>query len=339
MHTLENEYVLFQFDDTTNEHDILKKQWRSFCDFHVGKYKQALDEYQNQASIDNVHVDKNEVWVNVTVCMFYLGRLSQSIKYISIAKFKIIWKNLNLSNLLIHAGMYTEAQELIESIPNSPIKVRLLFHLAHKLSDENRLLELSGSLRDVTEDQLSLASMHYLRAHYQDAIDIYKRVLLDNKDYIALNIYLGLCYYKLDYYDISQEVFDIYSAKFPDSIIAINLKACNRFKLANGRAAEMELRNLINADDIFGADLIKHNMVVFRNGEGALHVLPELVDIIPEARLNLAIHYLRSYDVDKAQDLLKSVQPSIPCEYILKGVVHTLLGFKLESVQSRAVSI
>lgn len=77
--------------------------------------------------------------------------------------------------------MYAEAQEIIEAIPNSPLKVRLLFHLAHKLNDENRLLELHGSLRDVDEDQLSLASMHYLRAHYQDAIDIYKKLLLDKK--------------------------------------------------------------------------------------------------------------------------------------------------------------
>ena len=29
--------------------------------------------------------------------------------------------------------------------------------------------------------QLSLAAMHYLRTHYQEAIDIYKRVLLDNR--------------------------------------------------------------------------------------------------------------------------------------------------------------
>lgn len=77
--------------------------------------------------------------------------------------------------------MYTEAQAIIETIPNSTLKVRLLFHLAHKLNDEDRLLELHGSLRDVNEDQLSLASMHYLRAHYQDAIDIYKRLLLDKK--------------------------------------------------------------------------------------------------------------------------------------------------------------
>lgn len=33
--------------------------------------------------------------------------------------------------------------------------------------------------------------------------------------------------------------------------------------------------------------------VVFRGGEGALQVLPPLIDVIPEARLNLVIYYLR----------------------------------------------
>ena len=53
---------------------------------------------------------------------------------------------------------------------------------------------------------MSLASIHYLRSHYQEAIDIYKRILLDNREYLALNVYVALCYYKLDYYDVSQEV-------------------------------------------------------------------------------------------------------------------------------------
>lgn len=195
--------------------------------------------------------------------------------------------------------------------------------------------------------------MHYLRAHYQDAIDIYKRILLEKKyefclsvcfclnflklflfrDYIALNIYLGLCYYKLDYYDISQEVLDLYLVKYPDSIVAINLKACNRFRLVNGRAAENELNSLIRSNSMFGADLIMHNLVVFRNGEGALHTLPKLVDVIPEARLNLSIYYLRSGDVSKAQELTQMIlKPTIPSEYILKGAVHTLLAQRLDSV-------
>ena len=33
--------------------------------------------------------------------------------------------------------------------------------------------------------------------------------------------------------------------------------------------------------------------VVFRGGEGALQCLPPLIDVIPEARLNLVIYYLK----------------------------------------------
>lgn len=121
--------------------------------------------------------------------------------------------------------------------------------------------------------------------------------------------------------------------KHPDSIKAINLKACNRFRLANGRAAEQELKSLIRTDGIFGDELIMHNLVVFRNGDGALQVLPKLIDVIPEARLNLTMHYLRSGKISKAQDLMNSIlKPTVPTEYILKAVVHTLLAQELDSV-------
>ena len=51
-------------------------------------------------------------------------------------------------------------------------------------------------------------------------------------------MYVALCYYKLDYYDVSQEVLAVYLQHYPDSAIAINLKACNHFRLYNGKAAE-----------------------------------------------------------------------------------------------------
>jgi intraflagellar transport protein 56 len=234
---------------------------------------------------------------------------------------------------MFYLGIYDESQKLIEDLPESTLKIRLLFHLAHKLGEEDRLMELHGSLRDVVEDQLSLAGMHFLRSHYQEAIDIYKRVLLDNKELLGLNVYVALCYYKLDYYDISQEVLDIYLAQHPDSTIAINLKACNRFRLFNGRAAEQEIKN-ISDNGTFGADLIKHNLVVFRNGEGALQVLPQLIDIVPEARLNLAIHYLKRGEIQEAHQLMREVQPTVPQEYILKGVVHAAMGQESGSVRS-----
>lgn len=65
------------------------------------------------------------------------------------------------------------------------------------------------------------------------------------RDYLALNVYVALCYYKLDYYDASQEVLSVYLQHFPDSAIAINLKACNHFRLYNGKAAENEIKSLM----------------------------------------------------------------------------------------------
>ena len=60
-------------------------------------------------------------------------------------------------------------------------QTRLQFHLAHKLGDEETLMRAHATLRDVPEDQLCLASVHYLRAHYQEAIDVYKKLLLERR--------------------------------------------------------------------------------------------------------------------------------------------------------------
>jgi intraflagellar transport protein 56 len=138
-----------------------------------------------------------------------------------------------------------------------------------------------------------LASIHYLRLHYQEAIDIYKKILLENRycppdkcleakkcifrNFIALNVYLALCYYKLDYYDVSlvtsfvfitvsliQEVLQAYLSQHPDSATAVNLRACNQHRLYNGQTAEAELRTLQNqttASFQFAKDLITHNTV------------------------------------------------------------------------------
>lgn len=59
------------------------------------------------------------------------------------------------------------------------------------------------------------------------------------RDFLALKVYVALCYYKLDYYDVSQEVLAVYLQSIPDSTIALNLKACNHYRLYNGKAAEV----------------------------------------------------------------------------------------------------
>lgn len=102
----------------------------------------------------------------------------------------------------------------------------------------------------------------------------------------------------------------------------------------NGAAAESELRSLVDQSTVgcFGHDLVRHNLVVFRNGDGALQVLPPLVDVVSEAKLNLVIYYLRQDETREAYQLLKDMQPAVPQEYILKGVVNAALGQEMNSV-------
>jgi hypothetical protein len=39
---------------------------------------------------------------------------------------------------------------------------------------------------------------------------------------------------QLDYYDVSLEILAVYLQSFPGSAVAVNLKACNHFRLYNG---------------------------------------------------------------------------------------------------------
>ncbi|XP_030025017.1 intraflagellar transport protein 56 isoform X2 [Manduca sexta] len=287
--------AMLEFLKHEGNKEVWCEAWCAWCWFHLGEYRRALDAYLSVRDTPNLTPRlADNIDIDIAICYFYLG-------------------------------MYVESREAAEKAPRCTLKNRLLFHLAHKLSDEEGLMQTHAALRDVPEDQLSLASVHYLRAHYQEAIDVYKKLLLERRNYLALNVYVALCYYKLDYYDVSQEVLGVYLAQHPTSTVAGNLKACNLFRLYNGKAAENELKQISSDQHTFGQDLVKHNLVVFKNGEGALKVLPELVDVVPEARLNLAGYRLRNREPLEARALLEPLQPTSPLHYILRAVVAVKL--------------
>ena len=52
--------------------------------------------------------------------------------------------------------------------------------------------------------------------------------------------------------------------------------------------------------------------------------MPPLVDVIPEARLNLVIFYLKNDQTTEAYNLIKDMECVVPKDYILKAVVHAL---------------
>ena len=130
-----------------------------------------------------------------------------------------------------------------------------------------------------------------------------------------------------DCFDLSLEAIDKYSKAFPDSAVAANIKACNVFRLCDedGRSAMEVIETHCDKKDRSN-DLIRHNSVVYENGQRALNVLPDLVGKVPEARLNLANYYLRNNEVEAAAELMNNVEADIPQAHILLGVLKTKLG-------------
>ena len=71
---------------------------------------------------------------------------------------------------------------------------------------------------------------------------------------------------------------------------------------------------------------LKHNLCIFRGGADASRILTPLLDSVPEARLNLTIHYLKAGDIAAAHATAEGIKPVAPTEYIVKAVVHAELG-------------
>lgn len=288
--------ILLEYQRQSNSGDANLLPWLAYSAFHLGDYRKALNVYNDllkEKKCDKVY------HLYAACCHFYLGDI-------------------------------VAAEKHADQGPACELKVRLMMHISHKQNDEEKLISYHQQLTDSTMDQLSLASVHYLRSHFQDATEVYKRFLKSQKELLALQVFVALCYYKLDYYEISLELLTPYLAVHKDSAIAINLKACNHFKLYDGKEAEQQLKVMLDllstSSQNFDNDLVRHNLVVFRNGENALQVLPPLLDVITEARLNMVLYHLRQGEVGEAHDLVRDYNPTTPQEYIIKAVVNAAVG-------------
>uniref|UniRef100_A0A3B4ZM09 Intraflagellar transport protein 56 n=1 Tax=Stegastes partitus TaxID=144197 RepID=A0A3B4ZM09_9TELE len=157
---------------------------------------------------------------------------------------------------------------------------------------------------------------------YKRAMEEYKSLTRNPECPAEVWVYLACALFFLGLYKDAEEA----ASKAPMSPLQNRLL----FHLAH----KAELKNLIDISSCsfeFAKELIRHNLVVFRGGEGALQVLPPLIDVIPEARLNLVIYYLRQDDVQEAYNLIEDLVPTTPQEYILKGVVNAALGQEIGS--------
>ena len=285
--------------------------WIGYCYFHLGEYKKAMSIYDE--ILTRSKTDK-QIYLYKSLCLFGLCNFEEARK---------------------------EAMKAIDC----PLKTRLLYQISQKLKDDTTIMSLHHKLEDNVQGQLCVAAVHFLRGHYDDCIDIYKKLLLENKKLKAVNVYLSLCYYKQDYFEIAIEGVQQYLEEYPGSVFAANLKACCLFEIGDGNKALEEIRKLdknFEGDSLEESfDLIRHNTSVFKNGESALKVFSPLVDLYPEAKMNLILYHVSSGDYDNAFRLVKDLECLSSKQYILKAVVFTLYGQKKgnQEIISQALDI
>lgn len=133
--------ALLEFKKRAGEVDEATLLWLAYSAFHLGDYDKALEVYQEilDQNNDNRH---NQTLLYMGCCYYYLGQ-------------------------------YDEAMKCAQKAPDSdPLKVRLLFHTAHRMGDEDKLLKFHQQLSERKEDQLALAAVHYMRGHFQEVNEV-----------------------------------------------------------------------------------------------------------------------------------------------------------------------
>ena len=288
-------YIEFMRDELNLPYTKELALWHGYSLFHLGEYTQAIDVYERLLEEEPEDTSLN---LYIASCQFY----NQD---------------------------YEKARASAEKGPSGDFRTRLLFHIAHQLQDEQQLFQAHSQLVGTMENQLCLAAIHYLRANYSDAIEIYRRILQQNPTFLALNVYIAMCEFKLDHFDESNESVDQYLAVNSDSAVGLNLKACDYLRLFDAEIAEsqlLQIKKFSSASYNFVNGLIQHNVVVFHNGEDGFQVLPPLVNSLPEARFNLAVLYLRENNATEAYNLLQNYVPIDVSESILKATAMLAYG-------------
>ncbi|OHT00759.1 TPR Domain containing protein [Tritrichomonas foetus] len=269
--------------------------WHGYSLFHIGQYSDAIDVYEKLLKEEP---DDTILYLYIASCHFY----NQD---------------------------YEEARSNALRGPQCDFKTRLIFHIAHQTNDEQELFQAHSQLVGTLENQLSLAAIHYMRSHYQDAIEIYQRLLLEHPDFLALNVYIAMCQFKLEQYQESNEAVDLYLSVNSDSAIALNLKSCDYLRMFDPEIAEsqlLQIKKFSSAAYEFVDTLITHNLCVFHNGDDGFTILPKLVPILSEARFNLSVMYMRENDAQEAFNLLQDYIPIELNESILKATVNLAIG-------------
>ncbi|KAG7390190.1 hypothetical protein PHYPSEUDO_008644 [Phytophthora pseudosyringae] len=318
----------------------LNTWWVAYCHFHSGDFGEALSHFEQlieaASSSEATATDLKSWRLSRACCLFYLQN-------------------------------FEDAEHAALSSSRSALCNRLLFLLAHQRQHgEQTLLDRYQQLsRDSVTDQLALAATSFSHKNFQEAAEIYKRLLSEStkgsqEGGSALHVYLALCYFRLGYDDVALELLAVYLIGHPDSFFATNLKASCNFRLYSAREAKPILDDYVRRfpnhpctqgtlDSLHSthsasamADVMRHNLTIFRvsdreahgiekQGAAAERILDPLVGHIDEAQLNLVLLHLKRREYHKGFALVEDLEPQTTTEGAIKGVLHAVIGEQTRS--------
>lgn len=175
--------AILEWSASEQEEDCLTEVerllWIGYCSFRLGNYNRSKEVYIELLSCKNEDVPK-ETCLYLACCYFYLQ-------------------------------MFIEAEEAAMSLDDdSELKNRVLLHIARKTDDETKVAKYRQKLHDSKEDKLSAAAIAFsFRNRFQESADVYKRILVDNPNDLALNVYVAQCYFKLVGLLFGNNAFDV----------------------------------------------------------------------------------------------------------------------------------
>lgn len=136
---------LLNLEKFGGKQDIMS--WLAYSHFHEGDYKKSISIYE--ALMKKPDYDKN---LHV---------------YKALGQFA-------LTN-------YDDSKREALKGPESSLQTRLLFNIALKKNDENAMMTCHSKMTNNTHDQLCQAAIQYLRGNYDEAVEIYKSMMIENR--------------------------------------------------------------------------------------------------------------------------------------------------------------
>lgn len=273
-------------------------------------------------------IEKEDVLKWKVYCLFHSRKFEEVVDLLNKSN-RTGEFQLYLACCYFHLNRFDEARNLLQEYkgPDSGLKQRLNLHL---FGEENLLAEPESTL---IQNKLSHASYLFKSGKFDEATSIYKDLLSEDDTNKALYVYLALCYYEQGYFDFALSNIEEYEKENQDSLFVTNLKAAICFRLEGGYAACKELKALnIDLDSFQKEHLLKHNLIVFSEGENekTFEVFSSLK--IPEAKVNLALYHIQMGQVEQAQLALRDIPNTSPHELAVKAMVRAQEGFKEEAI-------